>query len=208
MNETSHNDRPSGLVDLPMRVKLKDGRECVIRTMTEDDATQLCEILPRTHAESDCLNYLPGEFDKTVEQERTFIREHNAKPRSLSMVVEVDGRIVAYGGAAGDQRRRFHHHAEFGLCVVQAFWRQGLGRVLTEYAVEWGRRLGLRKLYLKVFADNTKAIALYRSAGFIEEARLPGDYQRADGTYGDTIIMAKVYADWTGMRTTPGRQTP
>jgi len=193
MAEEAHNPASSGRFHLPMRVNLKDGRRCVLRTMVEDDAEQLCEILPQTHAESDFLNYLPGEFDKSIEQERQFIREHNAKPRSFSVTVELGGRIIAFAGAAGDERRRYHHHAEFGLCVVKAFWHQGLGRVLTDYAVEWGRRLGLRKLYLKVFAHNTNAIALYRSVGFVEEARLPGDHLRADGTYGDTIVMAKVY---------------
>jgi RimJ/RimL family protein N-acetyltransferase len=194
MAEKPHDQQPSARFDLPMSITLNDGRECVLRLMTEDDAEQLCEILPQTHVESDFLNYLPGEFAMTIEQERKFIREHNAKPRSFSVAVELEGRIIAYAGAAGDERRRFHHHAEFGLCVVKAFWRQGVGRVLTDYAIDWGRRIGLRKLYLKVFADNTNAIALYRSTGFVEEARLPGDHLRADGTYGDTIIMAKRYA--------------
>ena len=69
----------------------------------------------------------------------------------------------------------------------------GLGRKMTECIVEWGRRQGLRKLYLRVFADNKHAIALYDSLGFIEEGRLKGDVLRGDGSYSDTIIMARFY---------------
>lgn len=74
---------------LPFVSGLKDDRECVIRPMTEDDAEEICAFLPKTHVESDFLNYLPGEFKKTIEDEKKFIREHNAKPCSISMAAVV-----------------------------------------------------------------------------------------------------------------------
>ena len=52
---------------LPVRFELKDGRACAFRKMVEDDAEELCCLLPLTHAESDFLNYRPGEFDMNVE---------------------------------------------------------------------------------------------------------------------------------------------
>jgi RimJ/RimL family protein N-acetyltransferase len=181
-----------GLV-LPFTFTLKDSRECLIRGMVEDDAEELCEFLPKTHIESDFLNYLPGEFDKTVEQEREFIREHNAKPCSISMTAVAEGRIVAVAGGASPEQRRYVHHAECGLVVLKEFWGAGLGRELMECLVEWARQAGLRKLNLKVFADNTRAIRLYESLGFVEEGRLKGDVLRGDGTYGDTLIMAHFF---------------
>jgi RimJ/RimL family protein N-acetyltransferase len=62
-----------------------------------------------------------------------------------------------------------------------------------ERLVEWARQAGLRKLYLKVFSDNTRAIRLYESLGFVEEGRLKGDVLRGDGTYGDTLIMSHFF---------------
>jgi RimJ/RimL family protein N-acetyltransferase len=186
----SHDEKAFGPPVLPHTVDLRDGRGCLIRPMTEDDAEALCAFLPAAHRESDFLNDLPGEFTKTVEEEKEFIRDHNAKPCSISMVAEVDGCIAGIAGGAVQERRRFVHHAEIGLAVAKAFWGQGIGRKLMERLVLWGRRAGLRKLYLKVFHDNDRAIALYRSLGFVEEARLVEDVLRADGTYGDTLIMS------------------
>ena len=179
--------------DLPFEFALKDGRVCLIRAMCEDDAEAMCAILPQTHRESDFLNYMPGEFSMTLEQERDFIREHNAKPCSMSIAAEQDGRIIGYAGAFALERKRYAHHAEFGLTVIKEFWGLGLGRALTQYAVDWGQDAGLRKLYLRVFDTNQNAIRLYESLGFVEEARLRGDWLRADGSYGDTIIMAVFY---------------
>lgn len=173
--------------------RLKDGRSCILRNMREDDAEAFVQIIPQTVEESDFLSYLPGEFAMTVEQERAFIRDHLCKPRAWTAVAEMDGTIIAYAGAASQDRKRYAHHAEFGLAVVKAVWGQGLGRKLTEMAVHWGRDAGLHKLYLRVFDNNTHAIRLYESLGFREEAHLKDDYLRGDGTYGDTIVMSVFY---------------
>lgn len=109
---------------LPISFSLRNGRECLIRVTAEEDATQLGAILPKMHAESPWLNYMPGEFDRSV---------------------------------------------------------------------EWGRSRGLRKMYLKTFEGNDRAIALYEALGFKTEARLRDDFLRNDGTFGDTITMSLYY---------------
>lgn len=196
MNTTDQTQPSRRAPHLPFEFRLEDGRSCLIRKMSEDDAEIMCAILPQTHLESDFLNYMPGEFNMTLEQEREFIRDHNAKPCSMAIAAELDGRIIGYAGAFALERKRYAHHAEFGLTVVKAFWGLGLGRGLTQYAIDWGRDAGLRKLYLKVFDTNVGAIKLYESLGFAEEARLQGDWLRADGSYGDTIIMSVFYVTW------------
>ena len=103
--------------------------------------------------------------------------------------------MAACGGAWKQECKRFAHHAELGLTVLQEFWGQGIGRRLMEAIVDWGRRQGLHKIYLKVHADNDRAIQLYQSMGFVEEGRLKDDVARRTGGYCDTIVMAKYYAD-------------
>jgi RimJ/RimL family protein N-acetyltransferase len=178
---------------LPILFSLRDGRDCLIRATVEEDARELCEILPKMHAESQWLNYMPGEFDKSADWERCFIKEQTAKPAAIMLVAEVNGRIVATAGAGSLEYRRYAHHAELGLAVLKDFWGQGLGRRLTELLVEWGRARGLRKMYLKAFDGNERAIALYEALGFKAEARLRDDYLRDDGTFGDTITMGLNY---------------
>ena len=177
----------------PVHFALKDGRGCTLRLMTEDDAGELLEFLPRTHVESDFINYFPGEFKMTLEEEKQFIRDHTGKRGAIALAAVVDGRIIACGGASPAKQKRYVHQTETGLVVLKEFWRQGIGRKIMECIVEWGRKQGLRKICLRVFADNAPALPLYQSLGFVEEGRLKGDRLRADGTYGDTIIMSKFY---------------
>ncbi len=183
-------DKPS-LAAWPIEFALKDGRRVAIRPLTEGDAEVACEVFPLTHTESDFLMYLPGEFDLTVEQERTWIRERSENENCLLLTVECDGRLVAFAGAESSKFKRQQHHAELGVTVVKAFWGQGLGRRLTECIIAWAEARGLRKLYLRVYDDNQRAIALYQSFDFVEEGRLKEDMLRADGRYTDVIVMAK-----------------
>lgn len=177
----------------PQHFLLKDWRPCIIRSLIESDAEEVRRLFPLSHTESDFLMYMPGEFDLTLEQEREFIRERTGKPGAMLIAAELDGRLVALGGAESLKFKRMRHHAELGVTVLKEFWGMGLGRKMTELIMEWGRRQGLRKLYLRVFDDNRRGIALYDSLGFIEEGRLKGDVLRCDGTYTDTIVMAKFY---------------
>ena len=174
---------------------LMDGRTCHVRLVTEDDAPVLCEFLPQSHQESDFLQFMPGEFTKTVEQEREYLRERLANDSCLQVALEVDGELVGLGGAWSTEYRRFAHHAELGLTVRKVYWGLGIGRNLMEFIVEWGRQRGLHKIYLRVFAHNLRAVKLYLAMGFVEEGRLKEDLLRRDGSYGDTIIMAFYYAD-------------
>lgn len=87
------------------------------------------------------------------------------------------------------------HHAELGLVVLEEFWGLGIGRKIMETIVEWGPQCGLRKIYLRVFAHNDRAVRMYQAMGFVEEGRLKQDVRRGDGTFGDTLVMAKFYTE-------------
>jgi len=198
MGTDGFDKSPSGDVTadlLPDRLELSDGRVCECRALVEDDAEALLEFLPRMHGETDFVNYFPGEFDWTVEQEREFLRKRMDNPLALSIAAEVDGRIIGLGGAAAPDFRRMQHHAEVGLAVLKEFWHLGIGRRIMELSIEWGRRVGLHKMYLRVYDYNTRARGMYRKLGFIEEAALREDIRRADGTFGNTIIMSLVYEE-------------
>ncbi len=70
MSETAPRADSPTVPPFPITIVLADGRQCLLRGATEEDAAELCEFLPKTHTESDFLNYLPGEFNKTVEEEK------------------------------------------------------------------------------------------------------------------------------------------
>ena len=177
-----------------MTFQLNDGRTCTIRECLEADAERVLELFRIVAAESDNLGRLPDEITLTIEEEREYIRARRDSPNSIMVVVEVDGRAVALAGVEGQKLRKFAHHGELGMSVLREYWRLGIGRAILDDLEAWARRAGLRKLCLRVYGCNEPAYGLYSGAGFTEEGRLKADVLRADGTYGDTIYMAKHFA--------------
>ena len=174
-----------------MTFQLKDGRTCTIRECVEADAELVLKLFRTVAAESDNLGRLPDEIKLTIEEEREYIRARRDSPNSIMVLAEVDGRAVALAGVEGPKLKKFAHHGEVGMSVLREYWRLGIGRAILEYLEAWARQVGLRKLYLRVYDFNGPAYRLYCTAGFTEEGRLKADVLRGDGTYGDTIYLAK-----------------
>ncbi len=81
------------------------------------------------------------------------------------------------------------HIAELGIAIKKGARGQGLGRAMLEDGIGWARTTGIHKLFLGVFETNDRAIALYRSLGFQEEARLKGQVVLR-GKPADLVLMA------------------
>ncbi len=78
------------------------------------------------------------------------------------------------------------------MMVDAGFRGQGIGRALLAGATAWAdAHPGITKLSLCVFAHNTRAIALYRAFGFVEEGRREGEYRFPDGSVRGDVLMAR-----------------
>jgi ribosomal-protein-alanine N-acetyltransferase len=79
------------------------------------------------------------------------------------------------------------------LCVNPDYQRQGFGRRLFRLLLERAYKLDARECFLEVRASNAKAIALYRSLGFVQigERRnyYPGATVAADRE--DALILSR-----------------
>lgn len=82
-----------------------------------------------------------------------------------------------------------NHVAELGLFLLPPYRRQGNGRTLLHFMLNWARQQPLEKITLQVFSTNSAARNLYRSAGFIEEGRLK-DHLKQGPAYVDFIQMS------------------
>jgi RimJ/RimL family protein N-acetyltransferase len=52
---------------------------------------------------------------------------------------------------------------EFGIAILPAFWNKGYGTEVTRFIINHSfRELGLHRVSLHVFEDNTNAIELYK----------------------------------------------
>ncbi len=84
-------------------------------------------------------------------------------------------------------------HAEYGVLIgEEAAEGKGLAREATEMILAHAfGKLGLRRVYLRVFSDNERALNLYRRVGFVQEEILRRHAYK-DGLFRDVIIMAVV----------------
>lgn len=73
--------------------------------------------------------------------------------------------------------------------VAVAHQRKGLGRKLLREMLELARAKKMQRIFLEVRPSNTAAVALYRSAGFVEVGVRRGYYQNLNGSE-DALVMA------------------
>ena len=117
----------------------------------------------------------------------------------ISLAGLLDGELVA---SAGLYRRspalRQRHVASIGISVSTALHGRGVGArmlgALVDYADNWAQVL---RLELTVFADNERAIGLYKKFGFEVEGRHRADTLR-DGRYLDSLTMARLHPNPPG----------
>lgn len=135
----------------------------------------------------------PEELALTLEEREREIRLLNASPNGRFLVARVPGaQVVGFLVVNGGGLARTRHVGRLELLVARPWRRRGVGRALLGEAVRWAEENPvLTKLSLSVFADNTPAIALYRSLGFVEEGLRRGEYREADGTLRDDLLLAR-----------------
>ena len=76
-----------------------------------------------------------------------------------------------------------------GLAVDEAYRGRGVGRALVEAVIARAAAAGAHTVDLKVLGGNLSALALYRSLGFVETARVPGRFDLG-GVLVDDVTMA------------------
>ncbi len=85
-----------------------------------------------------------------------------------------------------------NHKAEFGIFIGEEMARgKGIGTSATKLIVQYGfEELGLHKIYLRVFTNNTSAIKAYEKAGFVYEGTAKDDIRLPNGNYQDITFMS------------------
>ena len=171
-------------------ITLKDGRPCVLRSGTEQDGQALLELFVLTHTQTDYLVDYPDEITMTAEQETQFLKAKAESDNEVEILAVVDGRVVGSSGIwCVRDRVKLRHRAWFGVSVEKAFWGLGIGRELTQAAIDCAKAAGYRQLELEVLADNEKALSLYKNAGFTEYGRNPLGIRLRGSGYHALVLM-------------------
>ena len=118
---------------------LKDGRTLHIRTATAADAHVILDHVHAVSAESDYLNFVPGEFELTEAQEADYLAHCATADNQLYIVGLIDGQLVGTLNFTAGRRARVRHSGEFSLSVRQAYWGLGVGGFMMNAFIDWAR---------------------------------------------------------------------
>lgn len=168
---------------------LPNGQELLIRIAEPSDAALALVYVEKVSGESEFLSMGPGDFTMTLEEEAAFLLSYKKSPNCVFFVAFVAEELVAIANVGASSRPRMRHRGEFGISVRKPFWGQGIGGLLLDHLVEWAKaNSALSKLDLRVHSGNARAIALYRSRGFVEEGLLKNQVC-IDGEHYDHLAM-------------------
>ena len=166
------------------------GTEIRIRNAAAADGAAVLENFNQTHAETDYLLTYPDENRFDAEQESRFLERKAESPREIELLAIVNGRVVGTAGVdAAGAKYKVAHRAEFGISVLKEYWGLGIGRALMEACIRCAREAGYVQLELSVVADNERAIAMYRRAGFVECGRNPKGFRSRTTGYQEVVSM-------------------
>jgi len=178
------------------RIRLHDGRELTLRSAQEKDAQAMLDYIRKTAGETHYLIRYPEEIFIDLEREKQIIREHLVSDYSAWITVFDGNRAVGNCSiSCHNNRLKTKHRCDFAIALEQAYCGCGLGVMLTEKAIKKAKELGFEQMELGVYADNERAIALYRKMGFEEFGRNPRAFRLKDGTYIDEINMVLFLQD-------------
>ena len=157
---------------------MKNRKTALLRNGVEADGAAVLETFNQAHAETDYLLSYPDESSFTPQQEGEFLAAKTASANEIEIVAFVDGAVAGTAGIeAVGTNYKVRHRAEFGINILKAYWGLGIGRALTKACIRCAKEAGYTQLELTVVAENTRAIALYETEGFVEYGRNPEGFR-------------------------------
>ena len=172
---------------------LRDGRKITIRSVEPEDAAGMLQYMKIMLGETPFLLRTPEEFNYTTEEEARILAGRKNDPRSLMLVAEAGGEIIASADVCPHgTKSRVQHRAELGISVRKDYWRQGIGSALMERLIPFAKQSGFEQIELTVESKNQRALQLYHKNGFIIYGTRPHGLKYPDGSYDNDYLMVRM----------------
>lgn len=157
----------------PVRVRLRDGTEVLIRPIGPDDTEREQAFVRGLSAESRFFRFMSTLRELTPEMLYRFT--HPDPQREVALVALAGQgpglRQIGVARCVADSARG---RAEFAIVVADEYQNRGVGRRLLGELVRAARALGLRGLWGDILATNRRMLNLMTAAGF-ELHSVPAD---------------------------------
>jgi RimJ/RimL family protein N-acetyltransferase len=173
---------------------LPNGKELELRPAVTGDEPGLLAFFEQLSSETDFLSFYPDEAAGFVPGfVDTYIGDtHSQSPPHLLLLALIDAQII---GLVAIRQQSFYKNAHVGVLaigVLHSCWNLGIGRKMMTAACRWAEQHDtLEIIDLRTNSNNEKAIQLYRNFDFHEYGRFPASVRLKDGSYLDTVFMAK-----------------
>jgi len=131
----------------------------------------------------------PDEIDEGAV--RRMIVDFDERRLGVYLVAEGPGGVVGHAYLEPLSLAVTSHVVRLLIAVHAGHQGQGVGRALMNELLAWARSSPhVEKVELQVRSSNDRAIALYRSLGFVEEGRKTRRLKVGPGAYIDDLYMA------------------
>jgi RimJ/RimL family protein N-acetyltransferase len=172
---------------------LQDGRKITIRSVEPEDAACMLQYMKIMLGETPFLLRTLEEFNYTPEEEAQVLAGRKNDPRSLMLVAETEGQIIASADVCSHgAKSRVLHRAELGISVRKDYWRQGIGSALMDRLISFAKQSGFEQIELTVESKNLRALRLYLKNGFIVYGTRPHGMKYPDGSYDNDYLMVRM----------------
>ena len=174
-------------------VAFRDGGHYTIRSVEPEDAPRMLQYMKTMLGETPFLLRTPEEFDYTPEEEARILAGRKDDPRSLMLLAETDGRIIACADVCSHgAKSRVLHRGELGLSVLKEYWRRGIGSAMMERLIAFAVQAGFEQIELTVESKNQRAVRLYLKHGFTVYGTRPHGMKYPDGSYDNDYLMVRM----------------
>lgn len=169
-------------------VVLRDGSVLQIFRPRGENAAEILEYLKIVGGETHFLLMDENGLGISEEREAKILEAAYVEPRGGMHFGKINREIACMFSLSCHPRRRLAHTGEIALSVRRKYWHIGVGSAIMEMLIELAKEASLKNVELGVYADNERAIALYKRFGFEEIGRHRGR-MCVDGEYYDEILM-------------------
>lgn len=169
-------------------VVLRDGSVLQISRPRGENAAEILEYLKIVGGETHFLLMDENGLGISEEREAKILEAAYVEPRGGMHFGKINREIACMFSLSCHPRRRLAHTGEIALSVRKKYWHIGVGSAIMEMLIELAKEASLKNVELGVYADNERAIALYKRFGFEEIGRHRGKLY-VDGEYYDEILM-------------------
>jgi RimJ/RimL family protein N-acetyltransferase len=136
----------------------------------------------------------------SLAQEEHWFEDMLKRPKEEQpMTIEVNeqGNWVAIGNVGLFKFDSVSRSSEVGIMIGNKdYWNKGYGTESMQLILKHGfRTLNLNRMFLRVFANNPRAIRCYEKVGFVHEGRMRQAIY-TDGEYFDILLMGMLLEEW------------